>query len=257
MTQRNCMTLLKAAITLALRKPAPTLIPRSLPRAATIDCFVVTLSESIGNWSLLIDSAGPHGVEGRWLEAGSYDRPVGIPWTNLRDAEFQCTHFLGLFEFEYRSPQTLLLREQLLLPRLEVLRDRVTQMRFNRLRLVRKDRIEILRLVLESSIEKASFQTSSVTLAANLYSNRLFFHPEKEQMINHCSLLLESLVASGDLAHKDGVYKLAPKALHTLSQYEEDDRRHKDMLAQQKALKWLTLSLIFVGLLQAYAGWKS
>lgn len=222
-----------------------------------MDCFVVTLSESNGNWSLLVDIAGTYGVEGRWLEADSYDRPVSIPWTNLRDVEFQCTHFLGLFEFEYRSPLTLLLREQLLLPRLEMLRDRVTQMRFNRLRLVRKDRIEILRLVLESSIEKTGFQTSSVTLAANLYTNRLFFHPAKNQMLNHCSLLLESLVSSGDLTHKDGIYKLAPKALHTLSQYEEDDRRHKDMLVQQKALKWLTFSLIFVGLLQAYASWTS
>lgn len=251
------MKFLKAAITLALQKRAPTLIPRSLPRAATVDCFVVTLSESIGNWSLLVDSAGAHGVEGRWLEADSYDRPVSVPWSILRDADFECTHFLGLFEFEYKSPLTFLLREKLLLPRLEVLRDKVTQIGFNRVRLTRKNRIEILRLILESSIEKSAFKTSSVTLAANLYTNRLFFHPEKEQMLNHCSLLLESLVTSGDLTREDGTYKLAPKALHTLSQYEEDDRRHKDMLAQQKALKWLTFSLIFVGLLQAYAGWKS
>lgn len=257
MLQLLRITLLKAAIKLALRKPAPTLIPRSLPRAASVDCFMVTLTGSVDDWSLLVDTAGPCGIKGRWLDAGSYDRPVSIPWTNLRDAEFQCTHFLGPFEFEYRSPQTLLLRENLQLSRLQVLRDRVTQMRFNRLRLVRKDRIEMLRIILESSIDKSSFHTSSVTLAANLYTNRLFFHPEREQMLNHCSLLLKSLVASGDLTLKDGAYRLTPKALHTLSQYEEDDRRHRDMLAQQKALKWLTFSLIFVGLLQAYASWKS
>jgi hypothetical protein len=45
----------------------------------------------------------------------------------------------------------------------------------------------------EETLKRRDYRVSSVTLAANLYSNRVFFHPQREQMLNYCSMLLDSL----------------------------------------------------------------
>lgn len=257
MTSKLQLLLLKYACRLAMRRPAPDRIPRSLPRAAGIDCFSFALTGRDNAWSLLVDSAQPEGVTGRWLHDESYSAPASVAWSIALDATIDCSHYIGVHEFQYNSTLHLLVREALLLPRLEVFRNRFQQNRFNRQRLVRHERIAILRVITEESLKRRDYRVSSVTLAANLYSNRVFFHPHREQLLNYCSLLLDSLVESGDLTLQNHTYGLSPGALQTIAAHEEEDRRHQDMLSQQRAVKWLTFALIFVGLLQAYAGWKS
>lgn len=257
MLRRLRQLLLKTACRIATRRPAPNLIPRSLPRAAGLDCFSLILNGKDNDWSLLVDSASPQGVTGRWLEGESYSLPTSVTWGVALDSAIDCSHYLGVHEFQYKSPLQFIVREGLFLPHFDVFRDRLQQDRFNREGLVRLDRMTILRFLTEESIKKRGYKVSSVTLAANLYSNRVFFHPEREQMLNYCSLLLDSLVKSKDLILDECAYSLAPQALQTIAAYEEDDRRHRDMLAQQRALKWFTFVLIFVGLMQVYASWKS
>ncbi|WP_146106675.1 MULTISPECIES: hypothetical protein [unclassified Limnobacter] len=246
---------LQEALRLALRRPAPTRIPRTLPRAATIDCYVVTLSNSDEGWSMLIESRNDEMVAGSWLNKDRYDAEATLLPQALRKVEFEGTHFLGPYEFKYHSPVKFVVHQWLRLPYITVLRDRLEQFQFNRQHLVRMDRIAILRHVYEASLETPRREVSSITVAASIYSNRIFFHPDKNRMLNHCRLLLDSLVASGDLAATGTVYTLAPTALQTLSQYEEEERRHLDVLSQQCALKWFTFVLIAVGLLQAYITW--
>ena len=249
--------LLQSACRLAMRRPAPDQIPRSLPRAAGIDCFSLTINGRGDQWSLLVDTVMPEGVTGRWLDGPAYSAPASVSWEAALDAKIDCSHYVGIHEFEYKSPLQLLTQEVLQFPRIVVFRDRFQQTRFNRQRLVRHERIAILRFVTEATLKTRGYRFSSITLAANLYSNRVFFHPQREQMLNYCSLLLDSLVKSGDLTLHDLAYSLSPQALQTIADFEADDRKHRDMLAQQRAVKWLTFALIFVGLLQVYASWKS
>lgn len=247
--------ILSRALQLALRRPAPNLIPRSMPRADAIDCYVATLSGSKEEWSVLVDSQTSQTVNGRWLNGDTYEGAVTLLPEAIHASKFECTHFLGPYEFKYDKPLKFILHQWLRLPHVAVLRDRLEQFQFNRQHLVRRDRIDILRYVYEASLETPSQGVSSISLAASLYTNRIYFHPDKTRMLNHCRLLLDSLVASGDLNSVDAAYTIAPPALKTLSQHEEDDRRHRDMLSQQRALKWLTFALIGVGLLQAYVSW--
>jgi hypothetical protein len=251
------LLLLRAACRLAMRRVAPDQIPRSLPRAAGIDYFSLTINGRDNEWSLLVDTVTPEGASGRWLDGNTYSVPAGVSWESALDASIDCSHYIGVYEFQYKSPLVLLFRELLLLPRIEIFKDRLQQKQFNRQRLVRRERIAILKLVAEEALRSRNYRANSVTLAAQLYSNRVFFHPEREQMLNYCSLLLDSLASSGDLTLDNHAYRLAPRALQTMATHEEEDRRHRDMLAQQRAAKWLTFALIFVGLLQVYASWKS
>jgi len=249
--------LLKQAIKHALKKPAPQLIPRSLPKAARVDCFVISLNAKDSSWSVLIEGFSNRGYIGKWLENDTYASEVSILPSAVESATFECTHFIGPYEFSYKSAASMLWQELICLPYINVYQDRYSQYRFNKLNLTRLDRIAILRFVYEATLENNQIQISSITLAGRLYSNRIFFHPDKTRMFNYCRLLLDSLVASEDLELKGAMYSLSSKALISLSRYEEDERRHKDMISQQRALKWLTGALILVGLIQAFVTYQS
>ncbi|MDP2030486.1 MAG: hypothetical protein Q8K12_12675 [Thiobacillus sp.] len=206
---------------------------------------------------MLADALHPAGVEGRWVDADSFVLPACIPNDILHPAQFRCTHFIGIYEFKYHSALQLLIHEFLLLPRFDIWRDKLTQYFFNKQRLVRKERINVLRLILEATVRERRFTISSVSLASRLYSNRWVFHPDKDEMLSYCTLLLDSLASSGDIVDERGSYRFAPQALSTLAQYEEDERKHRDMIRQQSALKWLTVALVVVGLIQALITWKN
>lgn len=128
---------LQSAVLRAMRRPAPDQIPLSLPRAAGIDCYSLTINGEGDKWSILVDCAGVDGMTGRWLDDDSFSAPVSMSWHSATDAEFHCTHYIGIHEFQYESPLQFIFQEILLIPRLEVLQHEIAQRRFNRQRLVR------------------------------------------------------------------------------------------------------------------------
>src|SRR5688500_16492447 len=127
MVRRLNLLFLKVACRVAMRRPAPDRISRSLPGAFGIDCFSLTFSGQDNEWSILVDTVSPEGVVGRWLDAGAYSSAVGMAWNTVLDSKLDCSHYIGVHEFQYGSPLQLVLREVLLLPRFEVIRDRFKQ----------------------------------------------------------------------------------------------------------------------------------
>ena len=112
-----------------------------------------------------------------------------------------------------------------------------------------------LRLILERTLANRDYQTSAVAFMTELYSDRWVFHPDKDQHISYGRLLLDSLVESGDLKKVEVSYCLSPKALLTIASYEEEERKHRDSLRQQRALSWLTFALVTVGAIQLVLQW--
>jgi len=89
-----------------------------------------------------------------------------------------------------------------------------------------------------------------------MYGRHWRYHPENERLSRYYGILLDSLASSNDL-RQDGIsYQLAPQGPATLATYEEDNRKHRDQVRQQKLLGFLTLWLVIVGLLQAYLNLK-
>jgi hypothetical protein len=109
-----------------------------------------------------------------------------------------------------------------------------------------------LRLLVDQRIQRRDASISSVGLLSEIYSMRAFLHPDQTELQNYCELLLNSLVASGDLESERGSYKIKPQALVTLSQWEEDNRRHKDNVNQQWWIKVFTLALVLTAGIQAW-----
>jgi hypothetical protein len=90
-----------------------------------------------------------------------------------------------------------------------------------------------------------------------IHTARWVHHPNREMEIRYNKLVLDSLEKSGDLEKEDGslYYKLSGGSLKSISDFAEQERRHKEALWQAKSMKWLTIALVFVGIIQALTIW--
>ena len=249
------MNLLRFALKRAAKKPAPDRIPLSGPRTRGLDCYTVFISGEEEAWSILLDQVCRNGLVGRWWNGERFEHSCCIPWSQLKGATYKFSHYVGPYEFRHSTPQSFLASELLNTYRFWILRNQIEQFFFNRRRLARAERMTALKLILERTLANHNYQTSAVAFLTELHSDRWVFHPDKEQHRSYCTLLLDSLVESGDLKKVEISYRLSPKALLTIASYEEEDRRHRDSLRQQRALSWLTFALFAVGAIQLVLGW--
>lgn len=243
------------ALKLALRSPAPDRIPRTLPKAKGVNCFVIQIGDGEEKWPFLAQTCNSYGLEGIWWNGENYKLPCCLSFAGIDGRRIEITHYIGTYEFTYTSPIKFLLAELSGYHWLSIAKDKIHQAFFNKLKLVRADHIKVLRIALEESVKARDFSMSSMTLMSLLYSNRWVFHPEKDVLIRYCYFLLASLASTGDLIEQQGSYRLAGKALATISQYEEDYRRHRDQIVLQRILAGLTVALVIVGAAQAYVAW--
>lgn len=255
MSSNLVVSLCRSALGIALRRPAPSSIPRTGDKAESVNCYVAQIGGTESDWPFMAKELVDGGVTGLWWDGDSYKIPCSIPNWQLRLDNFQFAHYIGHYDFESTSVLSFLIQELSRWRYFLIFKDKFGQFLYNQRKLVRKDRIEVLRLTLEGTVKNRRFAMHSTTLMGALYSNRWVFHPEKDEYLAYCSFLLDSLAGSGDLA-KDGIsYKIAPKALTTLAEYERDERKHRDQVLQQRALKWLTVALVVVGAAQVYVSY--
>lgn len=111
--------------------------------------------------------------------------------------------------------------------------------------------MKVLKYFLERSIDAGNFQTSVVGLMADFHSIRSMLHPRYGETQAYYEIVLQSLVASGDLSQNGTSYSLAHKAVATLDHFEEQEQRHNDMVKQQARIGQLTAVLILVTISQA------
>lgn len=107
----------------------------------------------------------------------------------------------------------------------------------------------MLEYILEQTANKPDYRTYPLYLGMEFYSMRWFFHPDNESMQNRYKLIFESLVESGDLVKSDHAYKLSPKSLNTISEYERDEQKHFDSQNSASKTRNLTKAIIALGLL--------
>lgn len=128
-------------------------------------------------------------------------------------------------------------------------KDKLAQTIFNNKKLVRAERTKVLEYVLEKTTNKPGYQTDPLYFDMELYSQRWIFHPEKDAMKNRYRLIFESLVESGGLIKDVHAYKLSPRALNTISEYECSEQIHFDSQDGARKTRSLTKAIIVLGLL--------
>ena len=244
------MKLTRFALTIAAKKPCPDLIPRIGPDAKDVDCYSVHIDIMKNGLQLLLSQISDKGILARELIDGSYQKQRTITWAELKNAQYRITHFYREYSFEYSSILFCILHVVFRWKIIRRVYDGIIQSYFNRKKLIRAKRMEVLRIIADNALVKHDYKTSAGQFIHDRYSYRQIRRPDYSQLTAYYSLLLDSLAASGDLIKCDLSYTLAPNALHTIALYEEEERRHKDNIRLQKILIAATAALAIEGALQ-------
>lgn len=248
-----CTLIKKIAIRKALRKPAPSRIPLSGEDAAHNDCYIVTVEAANGEWSGWIQSSDMDGITCVVYDTKNETR--SISWKDLNGYKIEIRHYFQYFTFNYETPEDLLQWEWSGYHRWLVLKERIAQYAFNKTQLVRAGRIEVLRHYVTMDIEKGGYKASHIDLVTDLHSMRAFGRSDVDAQMNYYRHICESLVSTSDLAKNGTDYQATARAIVTLSAYEEEDRKHRELWKVQVLLGILTAGSVVVGLLQAYVAY--
>ena len=243
----------KLALKLALRKVAPSSIPLSDgEKILQRDYHSVTLRE--GENHFLCKSLSGNLVQGYWVPIQAEEPEIQeIPLSRANEMLFYVRQYLRELEFRYSSDISFLLSNFFLLPAIGLWKHRLHKFFFNRKDIARKEQIEILNILKDKRLAGDNNFTTPHQLASDIHSMFLWHHPDRERVIQHYTLWLESLAESGDVEVQERRYRVHPKGLARLAQEEKDDRRHGDAIRTQVVLAFLTACLVGVSLLDFFS----
>ncbi|MBU0584021.1 MAG: hypothetical protein KKB66_16005 [Alphaproteobacteria bacterium] len=247
------------AIKLGRRRPAPNTIPLSPPRSLANNFHQTQLHEAEDpERYLLIDHLTEHGVEGIFFNGvGESGYPSSISYSQLGYFKFDNRHYLYGYELRTQSAPLFILQRLIGFARIAIWQDKAAQFLFNRRQLVRRERIELLRFIIDNTLKDNDYRTSAPFLMHAINSRRSFSHPNSGQTMNHYRWLLDALVASGHLSLENHAYRLTPNGINGLAEYELEERRYNEVLRQQKLVGRLTIALVVVGAVQAWVIWMA
>lgn len=237
------------ALNKALEKPAPDRIPLSAPDALGNDFCSITLQDVDSSTRILLRSRNDAGYKALiWRgEQGGVEETLTVEDIEKSKFELRIERYYQGYQFDFTDPKTFLLAEIIQWHRLVKVRDRVSQSIYNKKRLVREERIELLRYLVERKIENPRDEIYPMMLAVQRYSRKWLYHPDRDRHKAHLELVLDSFLDSGDVVKKGSNYIVTGKALVTLSEYELSVQRHRDQINAAKVGNKLTWAIVIVG----------
>jgi hypothetical protein len=194
------------------------------------------------------------GIKGILFAPDGKPQDQTISLENASERPILITQYLGEIEIQYRSAFEFLIYQLLQLPWMKLLLERVTQWRYSRRTLVRTDRIDVLRRFIEESIAKSDFAAGGPDVMDLMHGRSVWRFPRTDENLRYYDYLLESLADAGSLVKQGAHFRLAPKALATIAEYEEQNRRHNDSRRSQNAIVGLTFAIVIIGLAQVWLG---
>ena len=249
---------MRYAVSMALKRPAHNLRFSSDEPFEARSYFLVHLRPQDSVRPPLINGMNANGLSGLWFNEGSMlgerGLEVSIPNSKIPMFDLSIVHRLNETREVYESALMFVVFQWLLVPYVLLYLGRFRQFLFNRKRLARDDRIEVLRHIYLQTLKDKDYRTAATGLASEIYGYRWLLHPEERSIQNHYELVLNSLKKSGDLESSGYMFQLAPSALNTLATYEEEERRHSDNVWLQRAIVFLTFTLVvaeFLKLIQS------
>jgi len=91
----------------------------------------------------------------------------------------------------------------------------------------------------------------SLDVAGSLLGNDWTDKLDAFDRLDQIEVMLDALVDLGEL-RKNGIgYEVTGKGIAALSQYEEEERKHRESMSLQKGIRWLTVVMAVAALLQA------
>jgi hypothetical protein len=204
----------------------------------------------------LVDGLTGDAVIGRWVSAKSDPEEASIPLAELLSTPLKIRQYIGELQIHYTSPTEFVWHTRLRIPQMKWLYGRVSRFCLARKLLLRSDRINVLRILLDHATEVGGGKSKS-ELMSDIYGHSWTQHPRGKVEFRYTQLLLDSLVELGEISVVHEAYRITPRAVSSIIEHDLEDRRHQDSLVQQKWMVRLTILLAIIGGIQAYQTWIS
>lgn len=236
-----------------LGRACESTIHRSGEKGAKVNCFVTAIDKGAEPYLIVL---GISGYELDCIEwnGSRYEVERRIPLATFRLSDFSVTHYYGLTSVEYHGIADFVLNSLTGWPYLKIhvvrLLDHLGQYFFNKQKLYTKQRIELLKFLVDRALDGQT-EHNPLDLMTGLYTMRWFLHPQGEQQQQRLEFYLDSLVETGELKHINYKYIVTGKALRTIEEYEEQERKHTENVKMQWRMFWLTLAVTIGTIIQA------
>jgi len=247
----------------SLKKAAPD----KFPYDSGNDYYTSTLVNTKSEESILIDALIGENIIGKRWENDRYSIPVEISLRETLEWNIQISRFYGFARYDYKSVRSFLIGEYTFRPFRNWLLDRASQSLYNASIKFQQDRVEVLRRLVELSVSEAIEENpllhtpspkSIVSLQSEYFGKRIYGHPARNEVSARFRLLIESLVASGDLKKtQQHEFQLEAQAIVTLSEYQRDERKHKDNVRHHWLIFGLTLVIAIATAFGVYDTWQN
>lgn len=222
--------------------------------AASQNCYylyVYSNSEPI----LVIREINTKGVIGKYFDGDKFCGDICIPYEWFNSSDIRITHYYGTATFEYKGLFNYVLhvftRKDIVICYLKRIISYILQLFFNRTKLIMVQRHELLKTLVQNYINSTHTGIDTLDLMTKLYSIRWIMHPKGREVEKKLELYLDSLAETGELSKINTEYVVNGKAIVTIENYEEAERRHRDNIKAQRRMIYLTVLLAIFALVQA------
>lgn len=244
-----CRVFLSRALERACESP----IPRSGEDGKRVNCFSVSIDRFGEPYFLVTALSGPrlHGLE--WTgERYAIKRSIELSDIDPRDVFV--AHYYGLSDISYSGILDLAIGRIFFWPYIKIHTNRffsrVDQYFFNKKKLITKQRIDLLRFLVDRHLEGSPIRDTTDLMTA-LYTIKWVLHPDRDSQRLKLRFYLRSLVDTGELRESDSGYEVTGNALRAIEEYEEQERKHTESVKIQRRIMWLTLAIAFLTAVQA------
>lgn len=245
-----------AKLKAALSKDKINPIPRSGPEGESVDCYSVYVTDNNGSYLAdYVDGNTLHVNE--WNEeTQTHDKSVELNLGNLKNLNFEISHFHGLITHTYKTPVDFLLHELTGIYKVfstyELAKYRIPKYIFSKRKLRRPDRIKTLESIIKMTEDNHNKSFRSSEVLSLLYGNQAILHPQYPTLNQAMSLILASLDESGELKRMNAYeFLINGKALTTLEHLREEKYREARAQGYASKMFWLTIVLALTASFQS------
>ena len=249
----NSVPFKRALLEIPLRRVSPDRIPRFGEEGAAVNCYTTRVIRGHDD-SLLVQSANRDVCECVEWDGERYSTNVSIPFVDLLKHRFEFTHYYGLATIRYSGWLDLALGRIFRLPYIKAKFTfayyNISQGLFNRKKLVTKQRIDILKVILSAQLNGAD-KLSSLSVMTLIHTHKWYLHPNKDDEHHRIKFYLDKLAETKDLV-KNGIdYQITGQGVAAIELYEEQERKHGESISSQRRMFGLTLVIALLTLVQA------
>lgn len=242
---------LRYTLSAALKNAAPERFTTSRPKSLRNDFHETHLLDKNNSITFLVRSIDGNGVTGtRHNSDGTISADTILNEKLLNYTFYNQHHYRG-YNISTNSCTLFLLRRFFFIDYMAVQNEKIAQFLFNKKKLSRIQRMEVLSLIVKNTVGNADYRTSNFKLISELYPTRTIFHPEHQRLSNYYALILDSLESDGYLKKNSHSYQLSPAGVAGLIRFETEDQRFKQAMWHNRLLAVLTLGLVLTGIIQA------